>query len=349
MSKEQSVSATATVSTAQPGSIVNPDLGLGAEANIVPAAEVVSTPVESAESAESVAVTTPVVATIAPTTGLGFRGRVVSKETHKFKALIYGAHGVGKTLLATSAADVPQMADVLVISAESGSVVAADRFSRTVREIPVNSYDQIDSIYKWLKEHIAAVARKDGERLLALHNLAFPDEPYDDYKKVPIFKTVVIDSISELQKYVMMKILGTGTSTLAVNLSAEPEQARFQEWGKGGDMIRSMLRAFRDLPVHVIFVASLLEKEDEMKRRFFSPNLPGKLGREVQGFVDFVGMMLVANTQVTDDDGATKTVSVRRTIIAPHERWDAKSRLAAHDGLSHFDNARMSDIIKGLV
>src|SRR4051812_24013364 len=52
--------------------------------------------------------------------GSSMRGRVHARYLN---GLFYGRHGAGKSTLVGSAADVPEMDDVLVIAAEGGDIV----------------------------------------------------------------------------------------------------------------------------------------------------------------------------------------------------------------------------------
>src|SRR5690625_6574015 len=86
------------------------------------------------------------------------------------------------------------------------------------------------------------------------------------------------------------------------DLYMEPDNPQFAEWGKSGEMIRLFVRTLRDLPMHVIFVAAERTHEDEKKRRFFSPALPGQLSKDVQGFLDVVGYLRAG--KAADGQGA---------------------------------------------
>lgn len=101
------------------------------------------------------------------------------------------------------------------------------------------------------------------------------------------FRTVIIDSLTEAQKYCMYQILGI--DPLTQKIDAEPDSAEWKDWGSSREMIQFLVRRFRDLDVHALFVAAVDEDQDAKKKWYFTPMLPGKLSKDVQGLVDVVG------------------------------------------------------------
>lgn len=104
------------------------------------------------------------------------------------------------------------------------------------------------------------------------------------------FKTVITDSLTEAQKYCMYQILGIDPTTHKID--QEPDSAEWKDWGSSREMIQMLVRRFRDLDIHAIFVAGVDETEDAKKRKYFTPMLPGKLAKDVQGLVDIVGYIM---------------------------------------------------------
>ncbi|MMZ45231.1 hypothetical protein D3C76_403810 [compost metagenome] len=103
------------------------------------------------------------------------------------------------------------------------------------------------------------------------------------------FRTVIIDSLTEAQKYCMYQILGI--DPLKQKLDAEPDSAEWKDWGSSREMIQFLVRRFRDLDIHAHFVAAVDEEQDAKKRIYFEPMLPGKLSKDVRGLVDVVGFI----------------------------------------------------------
>ncbi len=103
------------------------------------------------------------------------------------------------------------------------------------------------------------------------------------------FKTVITDSLTEAQKYCMYQLLGIDPTTHKID--AEPDSAEWKDWGSSREMIQMLVRRFRDLDIHSLFVAGVDETEDAKKKKYFTPMLPGKLSKDVQGLVDVVGYL----------------------------------------------------------
>lgn len=101
------------------------------------------------------------------------------------------------------------------------------------------------------------------------------------------FRTVITDSLTEAQKYCMYQILGI--DPLKQRIDTEPDTAEWKDWGSSREMMQFLVRRFRDLDIHALFVAGVDETEDAKKRKYFVPMLPGKLSKDVQGLVDVVG------------------------------------------------------------
>lgn len=103
------------------------------------------------------------------------------------------------------------------------------------------------------------------------------------------FKTVIIDSLTEAQKYCMYQILGI--DPLQQKLDVEPDSAEWKDWGSSREMIQFLVRRYRDLDINALFVAAVDEEQDAKKRIYYEPMLPGKLSKDVRGLVDVVGFI----------------------------------------------------------
>lgn len=242
-----------------------------------------------------------------------FRMRPVAEVYDWQNILIYGDYGAGKTYLAATSVLVPEMCDILYISLEGGEK-ALKEIVRLCRQrdvdpnkimvVPVESYKQYSYIYEYLKIHVKARDNGDLDTLRKLESQV-TGVPAADIKEPRQFRTVVSDSLTEAQKYCMYQILGIDPSSQKID--DEPDQAQFQDWGKSREMIQFLVRRYRDMPVHSIFVAGQDIEQDARKQFHYNPMLPGKLSNDVRGLVDTVGYL----TKLTLEGGKI----VRRLIL----------------------------------
>ena len=86
---------------------------------------------------------------------VAFRIERVSRSTKWLNLLIYGNYGVGKTYLAATAADVPEMQHVLLINAESGEMSIDNAYADQVYMVSVQNFRTTSRVYEWLKQHCA--------------------------------------------------------------------------------------------------------------------------------------------------------------------------------------------------
>jgi len=258
-----------------------------------------------------------------------FRVESVKREHRYIKGMIYGPYGTGKTVLASTAQDVPGMADVLFIDAEAGGMSISNRHD--IDTIRINSYKAITQVHEYLRAHCRYRDEGNTEKLLDLEETVRGERP----KTPKQYRTVVLDSLTEIQKYLMYQLLGVEIGTQ--RLDREMEQPQFAEWGRNSEMIRLLVRSFRDLPMNVLFICSDQVVEDERKMQHRRPNLPGKLANDVQGFLDVVGYYASTKTP--------KGETLRRLLLQPTERIQAKNRFSTAK-VDYLDNPTMADVMK---
>ena len=103
-------------------------------------------------------------------------------------------------------------------------------------------------------------------------------------------------------------------------------------------MMLRVVRAFRDLPMNVIFTCGEKYNQDETKKYRYVPDMTGQLAKKVQGFMDMVGYYV----QGKGESGSIQ----RRLYVMPSGtgRYDAKHRYQAFKG-DHFDDPTIGSIM----
>lgn len=266
------------------------------------------------------------------TNGASFTITKAGRSDRWLKGMIYGNYGTGKTTLTASADDVESMRDVLYIDAEAGDMSLVDR--PDLDRIGISSYAQMARIFEFLRIHCRLRDANDLDQLRQLE-AKVRSVPVEQIKNPRRYRTVVIDSISELHKYCMYQLLGVRIGDRA--LDVEPDSPEFKEWGQASEMVRLMVRSFRDLPMHVLFVASETVVEDEKKRQLRRPNLPGKLGAEVQGFLDIVGYLIA----FPNEQGSL----TRRLYLQPGQTYQAKHRISQQFQVQFLESPSMQGLL----
>lgn len=278
--------------------------------------------------------------------GAPFQIQTSHQRQRWLKMLIYAKHGIGKTELASTAVDVPQMRDVLVIDAEKGDTTVEDspriKNPHLIHNIPVSTFKTVAFIQEFLSAYCKARDENNVARMKQLFCQVTGLNPADVAdENVPRYKTVILDSLTEIEVYCTYGILNIDYNK--VMKDGDIDTAGWPEFRKNNEMVKLLVRAFRDLPMNVIFVCAESWTQDEQKKFHYTPALTGKLSAQVQGFVDIVGWLTVGMIQ----EGQIE--APRRLYVQPVSggpKFDAKNRRPAWRQ-AYFDNPSMMDIMKG--
>lgn len=207
--------------------------------------------------------------------------------------LVYGEPGAGKTYLAATAQDSPHTTPVLFLDVEGGTTTIRKRKDVDVKRI--NSITELVEVHKLLHDE------NDG-----------------------YYKTVVIDSLTELQKLDMRDIM---REVVQRRPDLDPDVPSMREWGKSAEHVRRIVRGFRDLQCNTIMTALSNIERDENGVVTYTPSLPGKLKMEIPGFMDIVGYL---SSTIENDE------TIRRIQFAKSRRVIAKDRTSALEAVVDF-------------
>ena len=205
-----------------------------------------------------------------------FRIETVSRKERFLKLLIYGNYGVGKTTLACSSLQVPSMNDVLLLNAEAGDL-SVDGMEN-LDAITVQTFRAFGRIHEYLKQHCRARDNDDEEFLIKSERTLRGLSEDADIPNPRRYNTVIIDTLTEVEAYCFNQLLGITDST---RLDEESQSAEWTEYKKNNSMILRVIRAFRDLPMHVIFTCAEQFTADETKKQKYSPDMTGKLTKKL--------------------------------------------------------------------
>jgi len=179
-----------------------------------------------------------------------------------------------------------------------------------------------------------ALRQKDVD-VIRIDSFQIMDQVYAALKAGSLpYETIVIDSLTELHRRSMDIILKNAGREV-------PHQA---DWGHSMEMIRRLVRKFRDLNMHTIFIHGAMYREDVTNGTAeYMPHLPGKLGPEISGYYDILGFMTM------ERDPRTKEY-VRRLRVQPTPKFKAKDRtntLGAYVEGDDLNITRMIELVNG--
>ena len=165
------------------------------------------------------------------------------KETSRYLRMItYGEPGSGKTYFGASAALDDLTAPVMILEYRSqiGSLRANKEYTKAIDEgrliiISLDSYSDLSTFYGWFDRGFGSSKQLDQIML---------DRGYEGLPK-----TVVVDSITELQRSEVMRRAGNQEGKFLVDV----ERPQIQHWGALLNQLTLLANLFFGLPIHIIF------------------------------------------------------------------------------------------------
>lgn len=127
------------------------------------------------------------------------------------------------------------------------------------------------------------------------------------------FRSVVLDSATELQKRAKDKILGQGSD----------EALAQREWGTLLAAMEGQLRSLRDTtthptqPVQCVVVTAITEQQKDGR---WGPYLQGSISKSLPGLVDVIAYLYVDD----DDEAGTSSKQARRMLVSPSPTYVSK-------------------------
>lgn len=219
------------------------------------------------------------------------------------------------------------MRDILMIDAESGELTLAtiveDEWEGLVGQyvdsVQVKSFKELARVHEFLKMHCRYrdLHTEEADAKLKELEQKLMGEHFDPDREPRRYRTCILDSLSEIETYSMYQLLGITDRT---RLDEESMEQGWPEYRRNQSQILRTIRAFRDLPMHILMTSASEFVQDDSKRMVYKPALTGKLSKQCQGFMDIVGFLAIVNSQ----DGS----EVRRLMAKPSPRWDAKCRFS---------------------
>lgn len=217
-------------------------------------------------------------------------GAVPASEARvHFNIEVYGDYGAGKTHFGGTAQDHKETRPVLFLDIEGGAATIRNR--PEIEVVQVRSMNEMVSIHSELKS--------------------------DEGKT---YKTVVVDSLTELQKLDLAEIM---RAVVNQDSDRDPDVPSPREWGKTLSHMRKICRAYKDLPCNIIFTALAVRYKDDDGSVTIKPALQGKALDEIPAFFDVVAYL---------DTIIEKDSVERRLITAQHPKYRAKDRLGVSGG-----------------
>lgn len=233
-------------------------------------------------------------------------------EWQTLSLLVHANAKMGKTTLATTA-PLP----ILALDAEGGwkfalnSAPVRAMYGRALRRVDWNPLADAPPEYDGTWDICVVTVRK-WETVSRTYDW-LSQAPHD-------FTSVVIDSITELQRRCKSNLVGT-------------EQMKMQDWGQLLSRMDAAIRGFRDLTMHerypvrcVVFVAETRQKDGK-----YRPYMQGQIEVSLPYWMDVVGYLYVE--AVTDANGQATGATQRRLLVSPHDpQFEAGERVQGRLG-----------------
>jgi hypothetical protein len=220
-----------------------------------------------------------------------------TKEHLWIKALFYGDPGVGKTTLGASAQAVPEMQDVLILNIEGGlmSIVNPEVYGAETlpKVIDYQDYSTVQALVNYL------------------------------YREKHGFKTLFVDSLSELAKVDVDQIASSQSASRVAMGKGTADDIFLEDYGRNTKRMRRVIRALRNLPMHVIMSAHAMTLDEKNSQSPIVPAIREGIRYSAEGMFDIIGYMYIKAEPKTDADDEKDMVLRRRCLFRSLNRYTA--------------------------
>lgn len=212
------------------------------------------------------------------------------------KVLVYGPNGSGKTRFCATA---PK-----VLVAEIESETEGDRSikeSPNTRAIDITTWQQVGDLYWWLQSG---------------------DHP---------FESVALDTLTAMQSLAISFVLNEAEALDPTREKAMPDK---RTWGRAGQLMRGMILAYKNLPLHVVFTAQerIIRDEDTGEVVEITPDLPQSSRGSALGAAGIVGRLAPKEVRVKSK-GKVRRAWRDHLVVSPHETMKTKDRTLVLPGI----------------
>jgi hypothetical protein len=142
------------------------------------------------------------------------------------------------------------------------------------------------------------------------------------------FQTVVVDHVTNLQNVCLNFVIGDETSRDA---SRDPDLPSRQVWGKVGQLMKTQIINFRNLPMNVVFLAQVraneIEGADDETFIKLGPEVSPSVQKVLTASVGTIGMLTKKDVFIKARDTEKRRKETRtRLMIGDSERYISKDR-----------------------
>lgn len=132
------------------------------------------------------------------------------------------------------------------------------------------------------------------------------------------FKVVTVDNLTTLHKAALRKVMGQAEDR---DPTREHGTANQREWGRANNLFNELVTNFRNLPMHVVFLAQerVIVDDDEEEPNLHTVDLPAGARGTALGAVGIIGRIYLKEVKKGKWEG--------RMLVAPHDEYDTGNRV----------------------